>query len=120
MLEAVCVTGLVWFFIRKKNPEFLPNKLTVLFFLAIFLALQLGVRFADWRLFDSRGDQILGTAGRYFIPALVAHLILLIVGTGAFFKHEENFRIILKIGLVLMVSLFGYSILSIMIPRYYL
>jgi hypothetical protein len=120
LIEIICAIGLVIFLVRKKNPEFLPSKTVVVALIVIFVALQFGVRFADWAAFNNRGIIIYGTSGRYFMPALFAHLILLIVGAGAWAKREALFSLILKIALVAMVSLFFYSMFSVIIPRYYL
>jgi len=120
VLELISLIGLLIFLIRRNNPDFLPSKITVIFLMLVFLTLECGVRFADWRLFDYRGHIILGTSGRYFIPALASQLMLMAIGWGTFVKKESSFKIILKAGLALMVLLHCYSVLSIMIPRYYL
>lgn len=120
LIELVSSFGIIVYFARKKNSDFLPQKMILLFMLVFFLALQFGIRFADWMMFDYRGHLIYGTAGRYFIPALPAHLILIIVGLGALIKSQWFFEIILKSVFTLMVLLYCYSILAVIIPRYYL
>ena len=119
-VETICLIGLIVFLVSKKNPSFLPSKTVALFLMVIFLALQFGVRFADWAAFNDRGHIIYGTSGRYFIPVLFAHLLLLAIGAGTLSRRENIFNIVLKTGFVLMALFYCYSMISVIIPRYYL
>jgi hypothetical protein len=112
--------GLIYFLASKKRPEFLPDKKYVIFLIAMVIALQLGIRTADWKIFMSSDNLDLGTPGRYFLPNLASHIILLFVGLGAFLRKERYFQYSLIIGLILMFSFSMYLTFNVIIPRYYL
>ncbi len=124
LLELPALWGLwKYFSTKEKLPKFLPEKKYGFFILAMIIALQLGVRLADWQNFDRFGRIELGTPGRYFLPNLAAHIVLVYVGWGmllAKFKKEKYFDLALKIGLLLMFSLSIYLIFNVIIYRYYL
>ena len=98
-----------------KWHNFLPEKKYVLFFILMIIALQLGIRFADWR---AHGE--LGTPGRYFLPNIAAHIILVFTGIGALLRKEKYFEKSLIIGLILMMAFMLYIIFDVIIYRYYL
>jgi len=119
-IELIAVIGLFKLFFSKEKKDFLPEKKYLLFFFVMILLLQAAIRFYDWRSFDCLGEIKIGTPGRYFLPNVISHLILVISGIGAFFKKESGFLFALK-ALVAFSLLFNlYSILNIIIPRYYL
>lgn len=119
--------GLLFFSKRIKSssyPSFLPPKKQLLFLIAIVGILQLGVRFADWNTYVRIGDMSmsLGTPGRYFIPTLLAHILLISAGLGAFlsyFKKEAMFHFILTLFLIFIVSLNFHIIFNTILLRYY-
>lgn len=120
-IEIIALFGLVIYLFKKKADSFFsPDKQTIIFLLAVTIALQFAVRFADWRFFDSSGKWILRTFGRYFIPTLVSHILLIILGYRVFFKKEKSYENFVKIIFVMMILLLVYSIFNIIIPRYYL
>lgn len=121
-IEAISFLGLI-VYLFKKYPSsyfFNPNKKIIVFLLSVTLALQIGIRFADWRYFDTSGALILKTFGRYFIPSIVSHILLIALGFLVIFKKRKAYENFLKLMLILMAALFTYSIFNIIIPRYYL
>lgn len=119
-IETLPVIGLVIYLFSKKNPPFLPEKKYVIFLTAMIVALELGIRFADWKVFSGSGRLDLGTPGRYFLPNVAAHIILVFVGLGTILRREKYFVISLAAGFILMFSLTMYTVFNIIIPRYYL
>lgn len=128
LLQLTALIGLSLLFFSKKLksswPDFLPSKNQVVFLLSIVTILHAGVRFADWNAFVRVGGAAmsLGTPGRYFLPALLAHLLLIGTGLGAFlayFKRAAWFTPLLCLMLVFMMSFMLYTIFGILIPRYY-
>jgi 4-amino-4-deoxy-L-arabinose transferase-like glycosyltransferase len=122
LVEAISAIGIALIFLAKEKirPIFRPEKKYLVFLLAIFLSLELAIRFYDWRIFDVTGDVSIGTPGRYFLPAIYSQAALVIAGLGAFLKKNEHFEILLKTILVFMAGLWLYSIFNVIIPRYYL
>ena len=118
-IETFSSAGLVLFFVSKK-PDWLPEKKYIAFFVLMIAALQLGIRFFDWKVFINTGALDLGTPGRYFLPNLASHIILVFVGIGAFFRREKYFQHTLILGLLLMFAFSMYTIFNIVIPRTYL
>lgn len=119
-LEFFSLAGFIWFCFSKKKIEFLPDKRYVFFLLFMIIALQIGIRFADLRIFSDSGNLALGTPGRYFLPNLASHIILIFIGFGMLLKKKEYFDKSLLAGFILMVSFCFYIIFNIIIPRYYL
>lgn len=119
-IEAVSLAGLVLFFFFKKKLKFLPEKKYIIFFILMVAALQFGVRFADFSIFTNLGSLELGAPGRYFLPNLASHLLLVFIGIGAILKKKEYFDRALMFGLILMMAFCFYVIFNIIIPRYYL
>jgi hypothetical protein len=119
-LESFSLIGLVWFCFSRKKIDFLPDKRYIFFLLFMIITLQLGIRFADFRVFSDTGSLALGAPGRYFIPNLASHMILIFVGFGMLLKRKEYFDKSLLAGLILMASFCFYLIFVIIIPRYYL
>ena len=72
-----------------KSLDFLPKKKYVLFLIGMVVALELGIRVADWHVFSGSGSMkySLGTPGRYFLPNLEAQIILIATGLGALLHH---------------------------------
>jgi len=121
IIEIVAVIGLLFYLFKKrKEADFLPEKKYLFLFIGLIIALQLAIRFYDWRVFDSSAKILIGTPGRYFMPNIAAHFILLAVGFGAILRKKEYFEMFLRLTLILMVVLQFYSIFSLIIPRYYL
>lgn len=119
-LALFSLIGSVWFIFSKKKPDFLPEKKYIIFLLFVIFLLQIGIRFADLRIFSNIGTLELGAPGRYFLPNLVSHLILAFVGFGMLLRKREYFDKSLIIGFILMVSFCFFEIFNIIIPRYYL
>lgn len=118
--EFFALVGLFLYFKNKKKPDFLPEKKYILFFIGIIIALQAGVRFYDWKIYTRFGSLELGTPGRYFLPSIAAHFILVFTGIGALLKNRNYFKNSLIIGLILMSVFFMVTVLNIIIPDYYL
>lgn len=119
-IEIISVVGVAISIFSKKKIEFLPEKKYILFFLGMLIALQLGIRFYDWRIFSRTGGFDLGTPGRYFLPNIASHIILVFCGLGALLKKEKYFDISLKIGLLFMFFFWFYLIINVVAPRYYM
>ena len=119
-VQTLSAIGVIWFLFSKKKLEFLPEKKYVIFLLGMIFSLQLGIRMADWKIFIDSGALELGTPGRYFLPNLVSHIILVFVGLGMLFRKENYFKNILLGGLILMLSFSMYLIFNVIVPRYYL
>jgi len=118
-IEFFAVAGLIWFLFSKKNPEYLPDKTNIIFLMFMIAALQLGIRLFDWNVFASTGSLDIGTPGRYFLPNLAAHIILVFTGLGMLLRKENYFRNSLIAGLILMFSFCLYLIFNVVLPRYY-
>ncbi len=119
-IETLGIFGLIWLFFDKTPPQFLPNKQILFFAFVSILFLQLAIRFFDWRIFDATGKILSGTPGRYFLPNIIPHFILMVSGLGYFTPSREAFH---KLVLILSISLFTltmYAFWFIILPRYYL
>lgn len=120
-IEISSVIGILAYFVfPKKIPEFLPEKRLVIFFIGIFLALQIAIRFADWHYFNNAGKIEIGTHGRYFLPVITTQFILIAIGLGMLSRKYFIWKNTLKILALGMIMLWLYSIFIIIIPRYYL
>lgn len=119
-LEFFAFIGLIWFLFSKKKVDFLPEKKFIIFLLLMLIALQIGIRSYDWKIFDRTNSFALGTPGRYFLPTLIAHIIIIFTGMGMLFKKAERFENSLKIGLILMFAFSMFIIFNIIMPRFYL
>lgn len=119
-VDIAAVAGLIWLLLFKKNvPPYLPEKKYVIFFLVMILALQAGVRFADWRFFIEHNSVEFSTSGRYYLPNLISHLILVATGIGFLLKKEKFLEIFLALALIAMFISSAYLIFIGIIPRFY-
>ncbi|MDO8529275.1 MAG: DUF2142 domain-containing protein [bacterium] len=118
--EFFSVIGLGFLFFSKKKPDFLPEKKYLIFLILIIIILQIVVRLHDWMIFNENGKILAGTPGRYFLPNLTAHIILVFSGIGMLLWKEKYFEKFLLGGLVLMFSFSIYQIFNVIIPRFYL
>ena len=120
---------------RNDKTGWVPERRYLVFFLGMILALQFAIRFYDWRVFDTSGQVLIGQPGRYFLPNLIGHLVLVVVGVRlavSWVKHwiaavatlprndKIDFEMILKILALAMILLQLYAIVNVIIPRYYL
>lgn len=119
-VELVSVVGIVWYLVSRKIPDYLPKKKFVFFMLGMVLALQLGIRLADWFYFATSGTTPLGAPGRYFIPNIASHMALTALGIGMLVRKKEYFDKALVLSLVLMFGFAAYLIFDVVIFRYYL
>src|SRR3990167_9610244 len=130
VLETIALIGVVFSllsgtrFLDKLGmtgrKDYLPEKKYIIFFIGIILALQLAIRFYDWRVFDATGQILIGTPGRYFLPNIIPHILLIVTGLGFFTRNKKQFSILLKTLLILIILLSLYSMINVIIPRYYL
>lgn len=120
LTEALAVVGIVFFLVSKKNPEFLLKKKYIFFFCILMLALQTGIRFNNWRITASGSELLYGTPGRYFIPALAAHLAVMFCGLGAILRKQKYFDNFLLAALVFMLAFSLHIIFNVVLPRFYL
>lgn len=119
-VEAVALYGLIRYFRASETPTFLPGKRVTLFLIVLWIALQLGVRLHDWHVFQETGELLLGTPGRYFLPTLVAQLILLSVGLGALLRREVRLERALIALALLLLAFHLYDTWLVILPRFYL
>ncbi len=121
IIQLIAAAGIgVLLFSKKEKPEFLPEKKYVVFLLAMIVLLQAGIRFADWSLFHKLGQIEIGTPGRYFLPNIAAHIILVFTGLGMLLRKKGYFEKSLIFGLILMMTFMLYIIFDVIILRYYL
>jgi hypothetical protein len=128
VIEMIALIGLGLLLFSKKfkedYPSFLPARKYIVFLIGMIVALQIGVRIADWSVFSRIGNMkwSLGTPGRYFLPNLVSHILLLGAGLGAilsWFKKERYFEAVLIAILIGMFSLMMYLTFNVIILRFY-
>ncbi|MBP9751312.1 MAG: DUF2142 domain-containing protein [Candidatus Moranbacteria bacterium] len=67
---------------RNDKVGRVPERKYLVFFLGMIISLQFAIRFYDWRVFDATGQVLIGQPGRYFLPNLIGHLVLVVVGVG--------------------------------------
>lgn len=129
VVETVALAGIGLLLFSKKfadaYPAFLPARKYILFLIGMIVALQLGIRAADWSYSSRIGGMrwSLGTPGRYFLPNLASHVILIGTGLGAvlaYFKREGWYDALLALSLILMMSLTIYLAFDAIIFRFYL
>lgn len=120
-IEIIALVGLLYGLIFKKGPpDFLPERKYIFFFILILLALQVVIRFYDWKVFYTAGRIEIGTPGRYFLPNIVPHFLVLFYGLGVLCRKKIYFDMFLLFSLVISAAFFLYSLINIIIPRYYL
>jgi 4-amino-4-deoxy-L-arabinose transferase-like glycosyltransferase len=120
-LEALGFLGIFFYFITRTVPDYFPKKSAIVLALGMMFFLQLAIRFYDWRVFDTFGKIIIGAPGRYFLPTLIPHLLVVVTGLGFLFtKEKSQFTTLLKVLSLGMILLCLYSVFSVIIPRYYL
>lgn len=120
-IEYLAYLGLIYFLLSKKNPSYLPSRNLIYLSLGIIFSLQLAIRFYDWRTFDFTKEILIGTPGRYFLPTILPHFVILVTGLGFLFtKNRSQFTTLLKTLTLGMLILCLYSVFNVIIPRYYL
>ena len=120
-LEYLAYTGLIFFLLSKKTLTYLPSKKIIYLSLGIILSLQLAIRFYDWRTFDITKQILIGTPGRYFLPTILPHFVILVTGFGFLFTtNRAQFTLLLKTLSLGMLLLSMYAVFNVIIPRYYL
>jgi len=110
--------------IKQNNKQ----RIYLWFMLAAIIVLQIGIRVADWKVFMSEGNLALGTPGRYWLPNIIPHFVLLALGLkvvmAGFSKRKimqrRYFEWSLLGFLVLMMLYWTYEVVDIIIPRFYL
>ncbi len=121
IVNIIAAIGIILFLVlRREKERFFPEKRFIIFFIFLIISLQLAIRLYDWIIFDFLGKISIGTPGRYFLPNVTIHFIILFTGLAAFFRKKIIFEIILKLALISMMGLYFYSVLNVIIPRYYL
>lgn len=119
-VEYAAAAGLLLFFWKRRGADFLPERKYVVFLLLMIAALELGIRAADFSVFLSLHTLNLGTPGRYFLPNLATHILLVFIGLGALLGTRDRFRNALRAGVVFMVCFSLYLTLDVILPRFYL
>jgi hypothetical protein len=119
-IELILTISLILFLILPRKTDFLPEKKYIIFLLVMLAGLQLGIRFYDWRVYDISGRIEIGAPGRYFLPNIISHFVIMFTGLGMLVRKEAYFQIALKIMLIIMLAFSLYSIFDLIIPRFYL
>ncbi|MCW1888689.1 MAG: hypothetical protein KIH67_004005 [Candidatus Moranbacteria bacterium] len=120
-LEYLGYLGFIFFLFAKKSFSYLPSKKFLCLALGMIISLQFAIRFYDWRTFDITKEILIGTPGRYFLPNIVPHFLIIVTGLGFLFtKNKAQFTTLLKALSLGMLLLCLYSIFNVIIPRYYL
>ncbi len=120
IVEIVAWVGTILYLFSKKTSSYLPSRKIIILALGMIFFLQLAIRFYDWRVFDGVGKIVIGAPGRYFLPTLAPHLLILLTGLGFFLaKNRAQFALLLKTLTVGMIMLCIYSLFGVIIPRYY-
>ncbi len=119
-LETTAGFGLLWLFFDKYPPRFLPNKRVLLFpFSRSFSSSSLSASLIGG-YFDATGKILIGTPGRYFLPNILPHLLLIVSGLGYFLPTKFAFDRMLVSLSTLLFLLTTYATWAIILPRYYL
>ncbi len=92
--------------------------------LLFIFVLQVGIRVADWKIFTNSGGLALGTPGRYWLPNIVPHFVLLAMGlkivTG-FSKSKKMrnkyFELSLLGFLILMILYWCYEVFDVALDQ---
>ncbi len=115
--------------LQKKSFSELNNQKKYFWFMFVaIIVLQIGIRVADWKIFTGVGNLSLGTPGRYWLPNIVPHFVLLALGLKVpaiiFSKNKtiqrKYFEGSLLGFLILMILYWTYEVVNIIIPRFYL
>lgn len=120
IFEIFSAIGIIWILFAKRKMELLVEKKYIIFFIAMIVALQFGIRFYDWRTFSISGQLNLGTPGRYFLPNLISHMALVFVGLSVFFREKKYLNFTMLFWTILMFAFLFHSIFNIIVFRYYL
>lgn len=112
--------GTLWFLFSQRKAPYLPERKYLIFSLGMIIALQVAIRFYDWRVFDYTGQILIGQPGRYFLPNIIAHLLIVTTGIGFLLRQETRFVLAIKILALAMIVLQLNAIVNVIIPRYYL
>lgn len=123
LIVIVSITGFLgtfWYLFSQKNAPYLPERKYLVFFLGMIAALQVAIRFYDWRVFDYTGQILIGQPGRYFLPNIIAHLLIIATGIGFLLRQEKHFLLAMKTLTLSMILLQLHAIVNVIIPRYYL
>lgn len=119
IVEIISYIGIVLFIVNAKKFPSHIKKEHVLFLVFFIIALQMGIRFYDWRIFSRTGELELGTPGRYFLPVVVSHIMIIFSGLGIILKKRKRLENALVFGMIFMFLFFTHLILNSVIPRYY-
>ncbi|MFZ3031838.1 MAG: phospholipid carrier-dependent glycosyltransferase, partial [Candidatus Moraniibacteriota bacterium] len=112
--------GTIWYLFSQNKIPYLPERRYLILSLGMIIALQAAIRFYDWRVYDYTGQILIGQPGRYFLPNIIAHLLVIITGIGFLLRQETRFVLAMKILALAMILLQLHAIVNVIIPRYYL
>ena len=112
--------GTIWYLFSQNKVPYLPERRYLILSLGMIIALQVAIRFYDWRVYDYTGQILIGQPGRYFLPNIIAHLLVIITGIGFLLRQESKFTLGLKVLALAMILLQLHAIMNVIIPRYYL
>lgn len=123
LIILITVTGFIgtlWYLCSQKHMAYLPERRFLVFFLGMVLSLQIAIRFYDWRVFDYTGQILIGQPGRYFLPNIIAHLLIIITGLGFLLREAIRFYSLIKALTLAIILLQLHAIVNVILPRYYL
>ncbi len=112
--------GTIWYLFSRDKIPYLAERKYLILSLGVIIALQVAIRFYDWRVYDYTGQILIGQPGRYFLPNIIAHLLVIITGIGFLLRQETRFVLAMKILALAMILLQLHAIVNVIIPRYYL
>lgn len=120
VITLVGFIGTILYLFSRKEIPYLPERRYLILFLGIIIALQVAIRFYDWRVYDYTSQILIGQPGRYFLPNIIAHLLVVITGIGFLLRQENRFVLAMKVLTLAMILLQLHAIVNVIIPRYYL
>ncbi len=123
LIILITVTGFIgtlWYLFSQEKISYPPERKYLILSLGMIIALQVAIRFYDWRVYDYTGEILIGQPGRYFLPNIIAHLIVVTTGIGFLLRQESRFLLAMKTLTLAMILLQLHAIVNVIIPRYYL
>lgn len=123
LIILVTVTGFIgtlWYLFSREKIPYLPERKYLILSLGMIIALQVAIRFYDWRVYDYTGEILIGQPGRYFLPNIIAHLLIVTTGIGFLLRQESRFLLAMKTLTLAMILLQLHAIVNVIVPRYYL
>lgn len=99
------IGGFFWVLKVIKSKDFSKTTTTIVFLLVTSIFFVLNIFFVDWRHIVTNGFS-LGVQGRYFLPTVLAHMILLTVGMLVLVpaKFQRYISFVLSLAMIILNS----------------